>query len=270
SSDGGGKGLTGPRAGGQLRALRRAYERAGISPRLVGLMEAHGTGTVAGDQTEAEALGQVLREAGAESQSCAIGSVKSMIGHSKCAAGLAGLIKSALALQQKVLPPTLVEKPNPKCSFENWPLYLNGEVRPWIHGSDGPRRAGVSAFGFGGTNFHIVLEEYTNQFQDGVTSALKDWPVELLVWRRDFAQGLLAAVEQCRQALARGATPQLADLAHSLGEPTPPEPLQPTLAVVATSPKDLEEKLDVALEAMRASKESMADPRGIYFRSSPG
>jgi acyl transferase domain-containing protein/NAD(P)H-dependent flavin oxidoreductase YrpB (nitropropane dioxygenase family)/NAD(P)-dependent dehydrogenase (short-subunit alcohol dehydrogenase family) len=270
SSDGRAKGLTAPRAEGQLRALRRAYERAGISPAQMGLIEAHGTGTVAGDQTEAEALGQVLREAGAEPQSCAIGSVKSMIGHSKCAAGLAGLIKSALALQQKVLPPTLVEKPSPKCGFENGPLYLNGEVRPWIHGSDEPRRAGVSAFGFGGTNFHIVLEEYTNQFKDGVTSALRRWPAELLVWRRDSVQGLMAVVEQCRLGLTQGATPELADLAHSLWEANPPEPLQPTLAVVATSLKDLEEKLDVALEAMRASKESLADPRGVYFRRNPG
>jgi acyl transferase domain-containing protein/NAD(P)H-dependent flavin oxidoreductase YrpB (nitropropane dioxygenase family)/NAD(P)-dependent dehydrogenase (short-subunit alcohol dehydrogenase family) len=270
SSDGRAKGLTAPRAEGQLLALRRAYERAGISPAQVGLIEAHGTGTVAGDQTEAEALGQVLREAGAEPQSCAVGSVKSMIGHSKCAAGLAGLIKSALALQKKVLPPTLVEKPNPKCSFENGPLFLNGDVRPWVHGSDEPRRAGVSAFGFGGTNFHVVLEEYTNQFKDGDTTGFKHWPAELLVWRRDSTQVLLAAVEQCQQALAQGATPELADLALSMWEANPPEPSKPILAVVATSLKDLGEKLDVALEAMRASKESLTDPRGIYFSSKPG
>jgi acyl transferase domain-containing protein/NAD(P)H-dependent flavin oxidoreductase YrpB (nitropropane dioxygenase family)/NAD(P)-dependent dehydrogenase (short-subunit alcohol dehydrogenase family) len=270
SSDGRAKGLTAPRAEGQLRALRRAYERAGISPAQVGLIEAHGTGTVAGDQTEAEALGQVLREAGAEPQSCAVGSVKSMIGHSKCAAGLAGLIKSVLALQHKVLPPTLVDKPNPKCSFDNGPLYLNGDVRPWIHGSDEPRRAGVSAFGFGGTNFHVVLEEYKNQYKGEVSTAFKHWPAELLVWRRNSAQVLQAAVEQCQQALTQGAAPELADLALSLWEANPPEPLQPTLAVVATSLKDLGEKLGVALEAMRASKEGLTDPRGVYFSSNPG
>ena len=96
-----------------------AHDRAGISPAKLGLIEAHGTGTVAGDQTEAEALGLVLRETGAEPQACAVGSVKSMIGHTKCAAGLAGLIKSVFALEQKVLPPTLIDKPSPKCGFEN-------------------------------------------------------------------------------------------------------------------------------------------------------
>ncbi|HEX2475884.1 MAG TPA: beta-ketoacyl synthase N-terminal-like domain-containing protein, partial [Lacipirellulaceae bacterium] len=145
SSDGRDKGLTAPRAEGQIRALRRAYAKAGFSPARVGLIEAHGTGTVAGDQTEAQSLGQVFREAGAELQSCAVGSVKSMMGHSKCAAGMAGLIKTALALHHKVLPPTLLEKPNPKCNFENGPLYLNGEARPWIHGSAQARCAGVSS-----------------------------------------------------------------------------------------------------------------------------
>jgi acyl transferase domain-containing protein/NAD(P)H-dependent flavin oxidoreductase YrpB (nitropropane dioxygenase family) len=270
SSDGRAKGLTAPRAEGQLRALRRAYERAGISPTQVGLFEAHGTGTVAGDQTEAESLGQVLRETGADSQSCAIGSVKSMIGHSKCAAGLAGLIKSVLALQQKVLPPTLLEKPNPKCNFEDGPLYPNGDARPWIHGSDEPRRAGVSAFGFGGTNFHIVLEEYKDQLKDDDTTAFKHWPAELLVWRRDSTQALLAAIEQCQKTLAEGAAPELADLARSAWEANPAEPLLPTLAVVAASLQDLKEKLAVALEAIRASKDNLSDPRGIYFSSKPG
>ena len=270
SSDGRAKGLTAPRAEGQLRALRRAYERAGTSPGQIGLIEAHGTGTVAGDQTEAEALGQILREAGAGPQSCALGSVKSMIGHSKCAAGLAGLIKSVLALRHRVLPPTLVEKPNPKCGFENGPLYLNGEARPWIHGSEEPRRAGVSAFGFGGTNFHIVLEEYNNEFTDGTAPALKHWPAEVLVWRRPSLQVLVAAVEQCLQALVRGATPELADLACSVWQANPAEPANPIVAVVATSLKDLEEKLAIALEAIRASKQKLADPRGIYFNATPG
>jgi acyl transferase domain-containing protein/NAD(P)H-dependent flavin oxidoreductase YrpB (nitropropane dioxygenase family)/short-subunit dehydrogenase len=270
SSDGRAKGLTAPRAEGQLRALRRAYERAGISPRLVGLIEAHGTGTVAGDQTEAEALGQVLREAGAGAQSCAIGSVKSMIGHSKCAAGLAGLIKSALALHQKVLPPTLVEKPNPKCGFDYGPLYLNGEVCPWVHGSDVPRRAGVSAFGFGGTNFHIVLEEYKDQFTDSVTSPLKHWPAEVLVWRRQSAQALIAAAEQCQHALACGAAPELADLAYSLWLANSPQSEHAVLAIVATSLEDLKEKLGIALESMHALKQSLSDPRGIYFKTTPG
>ena len=119
-----------------------------------------------GDQTEAQALIQLMREAGAGPQSCAVGSVKSMIGHTKCAAGIAGLIKTTLALHHRVLPPTLVETPNPKGDFEEGVLYLNTEPRPWVHGADHPRYAGVSAFGFGGTNFHAVLSEYTGDFLD--------------------------------------------------------------------------------------------------------
>ena len=166
SSDGRDKGLTAPRLEGQLRALRRAYAQAGVSPGQVGLIEAHGTGTVVGDQTEAQALIQLMREAQAGPQSCAVGSVKSMIGHTKCAAGIAGLIKTTLALHHRVLPPTLVETPNPKGDFEEGVLYLNTEPRPWVHGADHPRYAGVSAFGFGGTNFHAVLSEYTGDFLD--------------------------------------------------------------------------------------------------------
>src|SRR5262249_35058332 len=106
SSDGKDKGLTAPRAEGQLRALRRAYTAAGISPRQIGLVEAHGTGTVVGDRTEAQALRDLFIENGAAEASCAVGSVKSLIGHSKCAAGIGGLIKTILALHHKVLPPT--------------------------------------------------------------------------------------------------------------------------------------------------------------------
>ena len=107
SSDGKDRGLTAPRPAGQAKALRRAYAKAGISPATVGLVEAHGTGTVAGDGAEVQALTDVFSEAEASRQGCAIGSVKSMIGHTKCSAGAAGLMKAALALHHKVLPPTL-------------------------------------------------------------------------------------------------------------------------------------------------------------------
>ncbi|WP_299566807.1 type I polyketide synthase, partial [Enterovirga sp.] len=269
SSDGRAKGLTAPRAEGQLRALRRAYERAGMSPKRVGLVEAHGTGTVAGDQTEAQALGDVFREAGAGPRSCAIGSVKSMIGHSKCAAGLAGLIKTTLALHHKVLPPTLIDTPNPKCGFDDGPLYLNAEARPWIHGAETPRSAGVSAFGFGGTNFHIVLEEYVDDFAGEPRAPLQHWPAELLVWRGPTAAAVLAAVEQCRAAIGRGATPELGDLALSLWSAARGDPRQPTLAVLASSLDDLGEKLTAACDALRAGKPALTDPRGIYFAAEP-
>jgi acyl transferase domain-containing protein/NAD(P)H-dependent flavin oxidoreductase YrpB (nitropropane dioxygenase family)/NAD(P)-dependent dehydrogenase (short-subunit alcohol dehydrogenase family)/acyl carrier protein len=283
SSDGRDKGLTAPRAEGQLRALRRAYAQARVSPARVGLVEAHGTGTVVGDQTEARAIGQLFRDAGGAAQSCAIGSVKSMIGHSKCAAGLAGLIKAAFSLHNKVLPPTLVEAPNPKANLDGGPLYLNTEPRPWIHGAEHPRTAGVSAFGFGGTNFHTVLEEYTGDFLNRPNSALRNWPAELLVWRRSDASTLLADVKKCRDALTTGAQPALAELAAAVwqsskngvvtgakaanGQPEA-QTSSPILAVVATSLNDLRDKLDVVLNAL-PKESSLHDPRGIYFATKP-
>ena len=187
--------MTAPRAEGQLRALHRAYAQAAYHPANVGLVEAHGTGTVVGDQTEAQAIGQLFRDAGGDPQSCALGSVKSMIGHSKCAAGLAGLIKTAFALHHKMLPPTLVEKPNPKANLDGGPLYLNTEARPWIHGKTHPRTAGVSAFGFGGTNFHTVLEEYTGDFLNLPHSGLRQWPAELFVWQRADKGSLVTSLQ---------------------------------------------------------------------------
>ncbi|MBX9585201.1 MAG: acyltransferase domain-containing protein, partial [Gemmataceae bacterium] len=264
SSDGRDKGLTAPRAEGQLRALHRAYAQARVNPANVGLVEAHGTGTVVGDQTEARAIGQLFRDAGGDPQSCAIGSVKSMIGHSKCAAGLAGLIKAAFALHHKVLPPTLVETPNPRANLDGGPLYLNTEARPWVHGADHPRTAGVSAFGFGGTNFHAVLEEYTGDYLDRPEAGFRTWPAELVVWRRPDVADLTASVKQCRDALAAGATPSLADLAAGVWQSSKNGDGQPTLAVVASSLDDLRDKLDAALKLIAAG-ESGGDPRGIYF-----
>ncbi|MFM8273965.1 MAG: beta-ketoacyl synthase N-terminal-like domain-containing protein, partial [Gemmata sp.] len=270
SSDGRDKGLTAPRAEGQLRALHRAYAQARVNPANVALVEAHGTGTVVGDQTEARAIGQLFRDAGAPAQSCAIGSVKSMIGHSKCAAGLAGLIKAAFALHHKMLPPTLVEKPNPKANLDGGPLYLNTEAKPWVHGAEHPRTAGVSAFGFGGTNFHTVLEEYTGDYLNRPESGLHKWPAELFVWRRADTAALAASVTQVRDALAAGARPAPADLAASVWQASRDRqgPGAPTLAVVATSLDDLKDKLTAALEAV-AKGDAHSDPRGVYWAAKP-
>ncbi|HEY1191702.1 MAG TPA: beta-ketoacyl synthase N-terminal-like domain-containing protein, partial [Gemmata sp.] len=269
SSDGRDKGLTAPRAEGQLRALHRAYAQARVNPARVALVEAHGTGTVVGDQTEARAIGQLMRDAGGPPQSCAIGSVKSMIGHSKCAAGLAGLIKTAFALHHKVLPPTLVEKPNPKANLDGGPLYLNTEAKPWVHGADHPRTAGVSAFGFGGTNFHTVLEEYTGDFLNRTETGLREWPAELFVWRRADKAHVLDSVTKVRDALAAGAQPTLAALAASVWQSSrEAKAAGATLAVVATSLADLKEKLDGALGALPKA-DAHTDPRGVYFSSGP-
>ncbi|MFB2655854.1 SDR family NAD(P)-dependent oxidoreductase [Shewanella xiamenensis] len=162
SSDGKFKSIYAPRPEGQAKALERAYDDAGFAPHTVGLIEAHGTGTAAGDVAEFNGLTSVFSKDNGQLQHIALGSVKSQVGHTKSTAGTAGVIKAALALHHKVLPPTInVSQPNPKLNIARSPFYLNTEARPWIQRSDDtPRRAGVSSFGFGGTNFHLVLEEY--------------------------------------------------------------------------------------------------------------
>ena len=276
ASDGRDRSLTAPRPDGQVRALRRAYAQAGFSPATVGLIEAHGTGTAAGDQAEVQALTAFFDEAGAARQGCAIGSIKSMIGHAKAAAGVAGLMKTALALHHRVLPPTIgVTRPNPKANFPESPFYVNTETRPWVHGSEAnPRRAGVSAFGFGGTNFHVVAEEYTGSFARAEDTPLDPWPAELLAWRGRSRSEILGAVVGLIESLGRGARPRLADLAYTTGLlAAPGRPRGPTLAVVATGLDDLVEKLQAARDLLRGEGRAFAGTRpagGPLRRDAPG
>ena len=235
SSDGKGNAVYAPREAGQVAALRNAYRTAGVAPDTIELVEAHGTGTRVGDAVEAAALTEVYRETGREGTWCALGSVKSQIGHTKAAAGAAGLIKAALALHHKVLPPTIkVERPLDGLQPGATPFYVNAEKRPWRPSADHPRRAGVSAFGFGGSNFHCVLEEAeadkTEVDWDGdvqllafcaddpsaLDARLAEWPADLswdelrrraaetrAAWRADAACRLVLPVERGRTDPAR-------------------------------------------------------------------
>jgi acyl transferase domain-containing protein/NAD(P)H-dependent flavin oxidoreductase YrpB (nitropropane dioxygenase family)/NAD(P)-dependent dehydrogenase (short-subunit alcohol dehydrogenase family) len=267
SSDGKDKGLTAPCAAGQRRALERAYQKAGFTANTVGLIEAHGTGTVVGDRTEIESLTDYFKLAGAEVQSCALGSVKSMIGHTKCTAGFAGLIKVALALHHRILPPTMgVTKPNSKANFPESPFYLNTESRPWFRRRDNVRRrAGISAFGFGGTNFHAALEEY--EPPEGAAmevSPMREWPAELFLWRGASSSDILSAVDILGEALDGGALPALCDLAAATYWEQGRSDGRHCLAVIATSLADLAVKLDIARKSIRAGTE-LRDPRGVYY-----
>ncbi|PBC86362.1 MULTISPECIES: type I polyketide synthase [unclassified Streptomyces] len=197
SSDGRSLGLTAPRPEGQRRALERAYRRAGISPAQVGLLEAHGTGTVVGDTAELGVLTDVFEAAGATPGSCTLGSVKSQIGHTKCAAGLAGLIKAARAVHAGVRPPTLhLTRP----AADPGPFRFDtGSARPWPV-PVARRFAGVSAFGFGGTNYHAVLAGY-----DGAPEpdhALTHWPAELFCFRGTDRPAAVRAMERLAARLA--------------------------------------------------------------------
>ena len=161
SSDGRGKGITAPNPVGQRLAVERAWAASGLDPAVATYIEAHGTSTRVGDATELASLTDVFGKAGAPTGSIALGSVKSNIGHLKGAAGAAGLFKTVLSLHEKVLAPSLhFEQPNPNVDWDEIPFRVNTELREWPTPEGGVRYAGVSAFGFGGANFHAVLEEY--------------------------------------------------------------------------------------------------------------
>ena len=187
-SDGRATAIYAPLSEGQARALSRAYDQAGYAPRTVELVEAHGTGTKAGDAAEIGGLKLVFAPESSEPEDpwCAIGSVKSQIGHTKAAAGSASLIKTVMALSRKVLPPTIkVDQPAP--ALAGSPFYVNRELRPWVRGKDHPRRASVSSFGFGGSNFHVTLEEYVGEFAAQPERTLSS---ELFMFSAESAEAL--------------------------------------------------------------------------------
>jgi acyl transferase domain-containing protein/NAD(P)H-dependent flavin oxidoreductase YrpB (nitropropane dioxygenase family) len=215
SSDGKALGMTAPLPAGQMRAVNRAYNKAGFSPSTLGLYEAHGTGTVAGDRAELETIISTLQTDHTQSKTCAIGSIKSMIGHTKSSAGIVGLIKATLALHHQTLPPHAgVETPQDAISDPQSPVYLLKEARAWLSHPDYPRRAGISAFGFGGTNFHAVLEEYQGNLRQTVPSC-SNWSYELLVFNADSRENLVKQLQSLSAALQAGAEPNLQDLAYS-------------------------------------------------------
>ncbi|MHB1131379.1 MAG: type I polyketide synthase, partial [Chloroflexota bacterium] len=149
-----------PACRGQEKTLRRAYQDAGVSPGRVQYVEAHGTGTFTGDPVELTALGTVLAEGRPAGQKCLVGSVKSNIGHTEAAAGMAGLIKVALALKHRAIPASLhLETPNPSIPWGSLPLRIQTEPSPWPAAAEGRALAGVNAFGISGTNSHVVLQE---------------------------------------------------------------------------------------------------------------
>ncbi len=277
ASDGRDRSLTAPRPEGQMRALRRAYAQARVSPETVGLVEAHGTGTVAGDGAEVIALSTVFGEHSERRQWCAIGSVKSMIGHTKATAGVAGVIKAALALHHRVLPPTIgVSEPNPKADFPESPFYVNSEARPWLTGgATHPRRAGVSAFGFGGTDFHLVLEEYTGAYLDQPQATVARWPGELLLWRGSREE-VLGSLDALAAKLATDASsqpqeqPAIEALAHELALAAGDRPQgAATLALVVESHEDLRAKLAKARELLAGGAARVHERDGIHWSEQP-
>jgi len=277
AGDGGAVGVLAPSFEGQLRALAAAYDDAGADPRSIGLLEAHGTGTEQGDAAEIRSIIEFFGPRATRWPTRVLGSVKSMIGHTMPAAGIASLIKAAMALRSKVLPPSLhCEQPHP--DLDEAPFYVNQEVRPWTHApASTARRAGVSAFGFGGVNSHVVLEEAAAGAARVTVPARPPRPEvarpsELLVFTAAAPRDLAALLRRAARFVAEdeaGAT--LEDLAWTLaGEIVPDAPC--TLALVAEDLADLPARLaDLAGALERGDGPPRAD--GLFYaaaRKAPG
>ncbi|WP_442855130.1 SDR family NAD(P)-dependent oxidoreductase [Colwellia sp. TT2012] len=271
SSDGRFKSIYAPRPDGQAKALKRAYDDAGFDPRTCGLIEAHGTGTKAGDAAE---FGGLIKHFGLnnkQTQHIAMGSVKSQIGHTKAAAGSAGMIKAVLALHHKVLPATIhIDQPNTSLDIENSPMYLNNETRPWMTREDGlPRRAGVSSFGFGGTNYHIVLEEYTPTAQGQYR--LNAVPQTILVTASN-EQGLVSTLTDWKSKLTIDSDAQPYAFNALVTENTLSTPASDLArcGFVAKNADEAIKMIDSALKqfADKAGSKDWSVPTGIYYRQS--
>lgn len=267
SSDGQGQAFLVPRLEGEVAAMERAYTTTGIAPSTVDLVEAHGTGTAVGDRIEVQAMTRIFGERDKRLPRCAVGSVKSMISHTIPASGMASLIKTSLALYHKVLPPTLCEEPNPELGIEKSALYVNTELRPWVHGKPHPRRAAVNAFGFGGINSHVLLEEHSPN--PSPRSLLRDWPCEIITLR---GATRLAVLDETRALLIQlGGWPDAAlrDIAFTINHTgTPDSPC--CLSLVAESPLDLSAKLESAITALAdPGHTTLNDRRGLYYFERP-
>lgn len=250
SSDGKSLGMTAPNRTGQAKALTRAYKSAGILPLEVGMIEAHGTGTVVGDRTELKALTDMFFESGAVRGQALLGSVKTQIGHAKCAAGIAGVIKTALSLHYAVHPPILhLNNPNPFYDKETSPFVFNTQAGIW---NSEKRVAGVSSFGFGGTNFHVVMENYKNSVK--YTSTMPLWPSELFVFRGESRDEALQLAKNVKELLSYNNNISIKDIAYTLAVYN-----QKTvqLSIVASDSDQLLEKINAAL--------SNKDEYGVYF-----
>jgi acyl transferase domain-containing protein/acyl-CoA synthetase (AMP-forming)/AMP-acid ligase II/acyl carrier protein/alpha-ketoglutarate-dependent taurine dioxygenase len=211
NQDGRSNGLTAPNPQAQEAVLREAYRRAGVSPGRAQYVEAHGSGTPLGDPIEAAALGAVLADGRAAGSRCALGTVKTNLGHLEAAAGIAGLIKVALALERGEIPPSLhFERPNPRIAFGELPLAVQRTRGPWLR-DGGPPVAGVSSFGFGGTNAHAVLEAPPAAAPSGPSR-----PFHLLALSARTAAALEAATAGLRRALEEEEGESLADVAYTL------------------------------------------------------
>ncbi|QKO15593.1 Polyketide synthase PksN [Dickeya solani] len=278
--------LTAPNPKAQTVLLKRAYTKAGIDPRSVGYIEAHGTGTPLGDPIEIDGLKSAFQDLyrktpattdlGNNPQHCGLGSVKTNIGHLEMSAGVAGVIKVLLQLQHKTLVKSLhAEQLNPYIKLEDSPFYVVRENRPWVapvdvQGQVLPRRAGVSSFGFGGVNAHIVLEEYTGgkEKSDAGPGIGKSEPSMIILSAKSTERLMAAAGNLLTRITAENKSqPELDELAYTLQVGR--DAMEQRLGILTSSIDELAEKLreflggedvidDLFLGNVRQNKEMLA------------
>ncbi len=204
-------GYTAPSVDGQAKVVAEAYAIAGVKPKSITYIEAHGTGTPLGDPIEISTLTQVFQASTKVKQFCAIGSVKTNVGHLEAAAGITSLIKTVLMLKHKLIPPSLnFQHPNPRIDFDNSPFYVNTKLKRW-EVNQGKRRAGVSSFGIGGTNAHLVLEEAPVIAE----SSLETRPKKLLLLSAKTSSALETATKNLATYLKQHPELNIADVAYT-------------------------------------------------------
>ncbi len=270
ASDGKSAGLAAPSAAGHARAIRRAYRGSGIDPASVMLIEGHGLGVPAADRAELKALKAIFPPPRQGYRT--LGAVSSMIGHAMPAAGMAGLIKSALALHHRVLPPTLhADKPHPLLEQPARAFALNRTARPWIHSDpDTPRRAGVNAFGFAGINAHAVLEEHAESADAESPGALEHWETEAVMLSAPDRAGLVERARELIGWLERRPGAALKDVAYTLNCASQHPVGQERLGLIASTVPDLIARLTAVLPRLAdPACRTIRDGRGVYYWHEP-
>ncbi|WP_444944873.1 SDR family NAD(P)-dependent oxidoreductase [Microbulbifer sp. ZKSA006] len=248
NQDGRTNGITAPSATSQIELCRDIYDKNNIDPQSISYVEMHGTGTKLGDPIELDALATVFQEKTGQRQYCAVGSVKSNLGHTSWAAGIAGVQKVLMSMQNKTLVPTLnYSNSNEHFDFSDSPFYVNTQTKPW-NTKSGPRRAGVSSFGFSGTNAHMVIEEYVQPEQNALPISHDEREAFLVVLSaknsdrlKDVIRHLIAYLDDSGELSAQ----QMKDIVYTLQVGR--DAMEERLAFIASSKQEFEEKLKAAL-----------------------
>ena len=259
NQDGRSNGLTAPSPAAQAAVIQEAYRQANIAPSAVQYVEAHGTGTRLGDPIEMKSLAAAVGQGRPPGNYCAVGSVKTNIGHLEAAAGIAGLIKVALSLKHRQIPPSLHFKvPNPYIPFDKLPLRVQETLQPWPEGP-GPALAGVSSFGFGGTNAHVVLEgaPALQPSEDAGAGMVMVRPQHILMLRAKSESSLRELARRYHDLLVEQPEVAIGDVCYSANTGRSSFPHR--LAVIAGSAAELGERLDAFAQNQSAPSTAYAE-----------